>query len=99
MAFLPDEARPAVGELVLTSGHGGVLPAGLPVGRVDFAEKGFVRVKPAVDFRHLSFVSILLGGLDGVDTDNLKLEEFYTPLPIDENTRLLEGVNASGARQ
>ena len=99
LAFLPEEATPAVGELVLTSGHGGVLPAGLPVGRVDFAEKGFVRVKPAVDFRHLSFVSILLGGLDGVDTNNLKLEEFYTPLPIDENTRLLEGVNASGARQ
>ncbi|ADE38952.1 rod shape-determining protein MreC [Candidatus Puniceispirillum marinum] len=99
LAFLPEEATPAVGELVLTSGHGGVLPAGLPVGRVDLAEKGFVRIKPAVDFRHLSFVTILLGGLEGVDTDNLQLEEFYTPLPIDESTRLLEGLNASGARQ
>jgi rod shape-determining protein MreC len=35
LAFLPAEARPEVGELVLTSGHGGILPAGLAVGRVD----------------------------------------------------------------
>ena len=34
LAFLPAEAQPAIGELVLTSGHGGILPAGLAVGRV-----------------------------------------------------------------
>ena len=32
LRFLPEEAAPKVGELVLTSGHGGVLPAGVPVG-------------------------------------------------------------------
>ena len=35
LAFLPVEAQPAIGELVLTSGHGGILPAGLAVGRVE----------------------------------------------------------------
>ena len=57
LRFLPEEAAPKVGELVLTSGHGGVLPAGVPVGRVDLVRDDFVRVRPAVDLRHLSYVS------------------------------------------
>ena len=32
LQFLPGEANPKIGELVLTSGHGGVLPNGLAVG-------------------------------------------------------------------
>ena len=99
LAFLPEEADPQVGELVLTSGHGGVLPAGVPVGRVDLVTDNFIRVRPAVDFRNLSYVSVLTGGLDGVDTNNLSLGDYYTPLPIDDKTRLLEGVNAAGERQ
>jgi len=99
LAFLPDEAKPQVGELVLTSGHGGVLPSGVPVGRVDLVEDDFVRVIPAVDFRNLSYVSVLTGGVDGIDTNDLSLGDYYTPLPIDENTRLLEGLNSQGVRQ
>ena len=99
LRFLPEEAAPKVGELVLTSGHGGVLPAGVPVGRVDLVRDDFVRVRPAVDLRHLSYVSILIGGTEGIDLDNLALEDYYTPLPETEGTRLFEGVNAAGERQ
>ena len=99
LRFLPEEAAPKVGELVLTSGHGGVLPAGVPVGRVDLVRDDFVRVRPAVDLRHLSYVSILVGGTEGIDLDNLALEDYYTPLPETEGTRLFEGVNAAGERQ
>lgn len=99
MQFLPDEAKPEVGELVLTSGHGGVLPNGLPVGRVEQIEDGEISIRPAVDLRQLSYVSVLVGGLDGVDSDNLALDKFYTPLPIDDSTRLLEGLNSTGQRQ
>lgn len=99
LAFLPEEATPQVGELVLTSGHGGVLPAGVPVGRVDLIEDDFVRVVPAVNFRNLGYVSVLTGGVDGIDTDDLSLGDYYTPLPIDQKTRLLEGLNAVGERQ
>ena len=95
--FLP--RRPKVGELVLTSGHGGVLPAGVPVGRVDLVRDGTVRVKPAVDLRHLSYVSILIGGTEGSESGNLKLGDYYTPLPEQDESRLFEGVNASGERQ
>jgi len=99
LGFLPLEAQPRDNELVLTSGHGGVLPAGVPVGRVDLVRDDFVRVRPAVDLRHLSYVSILVGGTEGIDLDNLALEDYYTPLPETEGTRLFEGVNAAGERQ
>ena len=99
LRFLPEEAAPKVGELVLTSGHDGVLPAGVPVGRVDLVRDDFVRVRPAVDLRHLSYVSILVGGTEGIDLDNLALEDYYTPLPETEGPRLFEGVNAAGERQ
>ena len=99
LRYLPAEAAPKVGELVLTSGHGGVLPAGVPVGRVDLVRDGSVRVRPAVDLRHLSYVSILVGGTEGIESGNLKLGDYYTPLPITEETKLFEGVNASGERQ
>jgi rod shape-determining protein MreC len=99
LRFLPAEAAPKVGELVLTSGHGGVLPAGVPVGRVDLVRDGSVQVKPAVDLRHLSYVSILVGGTEGIESGNLKLGDYYTPLPEADEPRLFEGVNASGERQ
>jgi len=99
LRFLPEEAAPKVGELVLTSGHGGVLPAGVPVGRVDLVKDDFVRVQPAVDLRNLSYVSILVGGTEGVDMGNLELEKYYTPLPEPDEKKLFEGVNASGGVQ
>ena len=99
LAFLPAEARPEVGELVLTSGHGGILPAGLAVGRVDWVDGEDIRVRPAVEFRNLGYVSVLIGGTEGVDRSDLSQGSFFTPLPIDDDKRLLEGLNASGTRQ
>ena len=99
LQFLPGEAKPKIGELVLTSGHGGILPNGLPVGRVEKIDGDKIRVSPAVDFRHLSYVSVLVGGLDGIDNSNLDLDKFYTPLPVTGSTRLLEGLNSSGKRR
>jgi len=99
LQFLPGEANPKIGELVLTSGHGGVLPNGLPVGRVDQIKDGKILVRPAVDFRHLSYISVLVGGLEGIDNSNLALDDFYTPLPVAGSTRLLEGLNSLGERK
>ena len=99
LLFLPGEAKPKIGELVLTSGHGGVLPNGLAVGRVEKIDGDRIRVSPAVDFRQLSYVSVLVGGLDGIDNSNLDLDKFYTPLPVTGSTKLLEGLNSSGKRR
>ncbi|GIS14830.1 MAG: hypothetical protein CM15mP117_02620 [Alphaproteobacteria bacterium] len=57
--FLPAESKPSLNETVVTSGHGGLLPAGIPVGRVSSITKKQVLVTPSVELRKLSFVTIL----------------------------------------
>lgn len=94
LGFLPLEAEPRENELVLTSGHGEVLPPGLPVGRVN---KGGVggnyTISPVVDLRKISFVSILVRP-DGQPRAALKgFDQFYTPLPRSDSTRMFEGLN------
>jgi len=56
-----------LGDLLITSGMGGVFPKGLPLGRVETVEKGqfglFQQVKamPTVDFTHLEEVMVIVG--------------------------------------
>ena len=69
------------------------------VGGVGGVDGGDVRVRPAVEFRGLGYVSVLIGGTEGVDRSDLSQGSFFTPLPIDDDKRLLEGLNASGTRQ
>ncbi|MFN4283346.1 MAG: rod shape-determining protein MreC [Alphaproteobacteria bacterium] len=59
LALLPATARPKVGERVVTSGHGGLLPAGLPVGVVLGTRDGQTRVKPFVNWDRLEYVRIV----------------------------------------
>ena len=58
-----DFLRPRVvvlpGDRVLTSGHGGVLPAGLPIGEVISVGETGVKVEPYVDVHRLEFLRIL----------------------------------------
>lgn len=60
LRFLPVNPSFEVGDLVLTSGDGGLMPAGLLVGRVSAIEKGKVAVRPFVDWSRLDYVSVLL---------------------------------------
>lgn len=53
----PDQARP--GDRVLTSGDGGVFPAGLVVGRLAEAPGGRMRVRLAADYERLEFLRVL----------------------------------------
>ena len=59
MVFLPEDANVAPGERVVTSGHGGALPPGLPVGVVASVHDGSVRVKPFVDWRRLEYMRVI----------------------------------------
>lgn len=47
------------GDLVLTSGQGGVLPPGLPVGSVVQVDEGGVLVEPLFDSSHLDFMRVV----------------------------------------
>lgn len=51
------EVRP--GEQVITSGHGGVIPPGLPVGMVAASGETGVRVEPLVDWHHMEFLRLV----------------------------------------
>ncbi len=59
LAFLPGNASIRSGDVVVTSGHGGVFPPGLPIGRTVVSEDGVVRVEPFVRFDRLEFVRIV----------------------------------------
>jgi rod shape-determining protein MreC len=59
LRFLPLNPRLAIGDRVLTSGDGGLLPPGLLVGQVSRVEDGRVHVAPVVDWSRLDWVAVL----------------------------------------
>lgn len=81
LAFLPANAAVRTGDMIVTSGHGGVFPPGLPVGRVVLAGDGVVRVQPFVQFDRLEFVRVVdYAGVSAViesahDDDGRRLAE------------------------
>ncbi len=99
LRFLPAEASIEVDELIQTSGHGGVLPAGIPVGRISSINNDLITIDPIVDLKRLSFVSVLVTEDDpGFSTKEL-LSQAYSPLPEDEDAFSLQGLNALGQRE
>lgn len=93
LSFLPLEAEPKENELVITSGHGDVLPAGLPVGRVVGGSGRQFYIKPVVDLRLVSFVSILVRQDGQSPRDMNAFQLYFTPLPKIDDSRLFEGVS------
>ena len=55
-----------VGQEVVTSGHGGVFPPGLTVGRVAGIDEESIQVQTAVDFDRLEFMRIAEYGSPGI---------------------------------
>lgn len=66
MRYLPDEAPVSRGQRVVTSGHGGVFPPGLPVGRVVKVSEREIRVRPFVDWDRLEYLRVIDYGLPGI---------------------------------
>ena len=73
LQYIPEQEDVLVGDYVVTSGHDGIYPEGLPVGRVSRVGPGAlsagrgegtglmmeIEVKPAVDFSRLREVLLL----------------------------------------
>jgi len=61
------DADIAAGDLLVTSGMGGVFPKGLSLGKIEIVERDElalfqgVQVVPEVDFSHLEEVMVLMG--------------------------------------
>jgi rod shape-determining protein MreC len=59
LTFLPANAKVSPGDRVVTSGHAGVFPPGLPVGIVSSVSEGEARIQPFLDWARLEYVTIL----------------------------------------
>ncbi len=72
LLHLPPDRSISAGDLVVTSGHGGAFPAGLPVGivvRDGDTEDAELRVRPFLAAERLEFVRLMDFGLTGVLQD------------------------------
>src|SRR6188472_2457350 len=54
------------GDRIVTSGHGGSFPVGIPVGEIVETNEGHVRVRPFADFSRLEFVRVVDYGVTGL---------------------------------
>lgn len=59
LLYLPENSKLQVGEKIVTSGDGALMPPGLPVGVVTKIEKNAVTVKPFADWYRLEYVSVI----------------------------------------
>ncbi|MGH6896819.1 MAG: rod shape-determining protein MreC [Geminicoccaceae bacterium] len=85
LVFLPLNPRLAVGNPVVTSGRGGVLPPGLAIGTVTSIADGAVTVEPLVDFTRLEYLRLLEYArvLPPERLEELQQESYGPPLPPD----------------
>ncbi len=66
LVFLPKEASVEEGERIVTSGHGGVFPPGLPVGRVAGSGEDAIRVAPFADWNRMEYLRLVDYGMPGI---------------------------------
>lgn len=59
LVHLPPRSSPEIGERVVTSGFGGLFPAGIPVGTVAHVGKDEVRVTPLVALNQVEFLRLI----------------------------------------
>jgi rod shape-determining protein MreC len=83
LVFLPLNPRLSVGDRVVTSGRGGVLPPGLAVGVVSAIGDQKVTVAPLIDWDRLAYVRLLdyAPVLPPEQLEQLQQETYGPPLP------------------
>ncbi len=93
---LPPGTIVSPGDRIVTSGHGGAFPQGVPVGQVSAVDENMVEVDLYVDSSRLELVRIVDYGLEGIldrnrlKTDLPKNDIPPNPAPIEEKALSLE---------
>ena len=76
LKYIPDDSSVTEGVRIVTSGDGGVFPAGLPLGRITAINDKKIKVKPFADINNVANVRIvnttINPNLMSVDLDNYK---------------------------
>ena len=94
LKFLPNNVKLNHGSIVQTSGHGGLLPTGLPIGTVVKHSPEKYYVKPLINLNLIDYLQVLLWRADGVSNDDNYKN--FRPLNSEESINLLEGVTSRG---
>ncbi len=89
LRFLSSEAKPIIGEIIETSGHGGIFPPGINVGKIISISNGNYYVQPLPNPQKLRFVSIL----SNINIDKRKKTIGFAPLQENQNKINLKGFN------
>ena len=89
LRFLSSEAKPIIGEIIETSGHGGVFPSGINVGKIISIANGNYYVQPLPNPQKLRFVSIL----SNINLKNRNKSIGFAPLQENQNKINLKGFN------
>ncbi|WP_395826300.1 rod shape-determining protein MreC [Elstera sp.] len=71
LLYLTQENNVAPGDIVVTSGHGGLLPPGLPIGAVETVSDRAVTVRPLADWQRINHVRLLDYGLTQIQAGDL----------------------------
>ena len=66
LIHIPTGAVIAIGDRIVTSGHGGVFPVGLPVGVVAAISDSGIEIQPYVNRNRIEYVRVLDYGLSGI---------------------------------
>lgn len=64
LKHLPPDGEVAEGMRIVTSGHGGIFPPGLPIGRIVKTDNGQYAVKPFADMGRVTYVRVVDAHLD-----------------------------------
>ena len=80
LIHLPQGATVSPGDRIVTSGHGGVFPSGLPIGLVAAVSDNGISVKPFIERNKLEYVRVVDFGLTGI-LDGVPAGRGETPAP------------------
>ncbi|WP_083607493.1 rod shape-determining protein MreC [Thalassospira sp. TSL5-1] len=90
LTFLTADASIAPGDRVLTSGHGGAFPPGIPVGIVSSVSENAVRVAPLFRRHQVEYLRVVNYGLAGI----LKDPDALHSMPhLEQENQTVNGIN------
>ncbi len=75
LSYLSANSDFSIGQRIVTSGHGGVFPPGIPVGVISVINKNGVKVTPYAKSDKLEYIRLMDFGLHGALDDDISISE------------------------
>jgi rod shape-determining protein MreC len=91
LLYLSRDNDVKIGDRIVTSGQGGVFPAGLPVGEVVSVTGGHIQVQPFVDFSRLENIRLIDYSLPGILMQDLGVDTTKALSPNNQTGLLSPG--------